>query len=1182
MMREAVVLMNGQIIYLDAITNDSVYNPLTTEVVFDFSTGRVKEFTKNNKTYMAFYSVDNDEFLYYIESNHFWKSATFSKKEHDYSTSIASVFSDYVFRVINEDNFSTDVAGFGIIDVDPGTKVIMCKETLGFLENQNQEFEGKFYFHKESFTYPNRPLKSNENIGVGISGLPNYMVYTEVSIPIVNSDIEDYLNSFSSKQYKRIINDQVDYYFEDSHRLIITEITFLFNKIFKNSRFLTFINNPENLDVKKVFQKHFEIINHTGIQPYFHDIYTEPFMNLFRIRLVEFYTWISSTNINNQDDIDVYVRVISLFSEKELMELDYLTKVDILHRLLKGNLWVSGRWNPFYSGNKLTEEETIVKLIRSFYREDNGNIVYSEINSLFDLLNRQYRYSTNKNYSLFQALYEKIQDTILFEDNGKGARGQLVNALYILWTHSKFNPNHQIPSIADNALTFFTYSSGNAQWEFYETGNNNPSIDETKSPAIIPYKSDKKLLWYFDNFKFAFVNNKIYAYQETGKSWGMYLKDILANISNPVLGVYKQLQGKYALYGTYNYFQPISVAEYAKNETIINLPVNPKKYNPNNPCDPNAINNSFPIFYLQYIDDLGDYSDVKNTISTTIDIVLTFTGAGNLTKLRYLQKLSLLRKANFSYAALSSIEKEAIRVAFIRFAVSSAELLTGMASIVHNVVTGGCENQFPCSGVPPAQSSDAYKRYEACQKLQIWLFALELLSMSGDLLAERYFKKINHDIHGIDFNDPAFHDPNHPMPHIDELTLALGDSPLDHVVDDFVDFLASLDQQVVDRINSLNLTEKEKIAFMYDFPIDEAADVHALFKTNPQFIDNWKKLNTLEIPDKTQLDVLKNTVLTETYERFYKIPEIKTILNDLSFTKRKAFLTNFENLETFYFLKFGSQSKLVKYWFRFFDDINLKHDFEILSKTKQIEFIESFGTVNNYWFNRFKKQSYLFDRFNTASTNSILLSKNNPKLWIRINRYYVRPNSLGEKLTSNFIQSKYGNHALSMVDSVEEHAESLYLLHSRSFRDENFQLVSRMLDRETGEMSEIFTNFSKTHFNSAENSYEAYRNSLHPNIREIVMELENTEKSLFNVNSSTTLDFAGYYIGAHAEIRALDDLVKKRFGGTAIDETIFNEWLESSVLGYNRNITVKKESSKVIMHTCVDCFYITDLVNFIK
>lgn len=149
------------------------------------------------------------------------------------------------------------------------------------------------------------------------------------------------------------------------------------------------------------------------------------------------------------------------------------------------------------------------------------------------------------------------------------------------------------------------------------------------------------------------------------------------------------------------------------------------------------------------------------------------------------------------------------------------------------------------------------------------------------------------------------------------------------------------------------------------------------------------------------------------------------------------------------------------------------------------------------------------------------------------------------------------------------------------FKPHDAIVRERGVDKETGKMSDFFTNFPKKQFKT-ESQYISYRESLHPNIREIVVELENTPKSLYNIDNIANLNKTGHYIGAHAEIRALNDLVEKRFGNQLVGEDVFNDWIEKAVLGYNRNVVVKPENNKVIMPTCADCFYITDLVTFIK
>lgn len=73
--------------------------------------------------------------------------------------------------------------------------------------------------------------------------------------------------------------------------------------------------------------------------------------------------------------------------------------------------------------------------------------------------------------------------------------------------------------------------------------------------------------------------------------------------------------------------------------------------------------------------------------------------------------------------------------------------------------------------------------------------------------------------------------------------------------------------------------------------------------------------------------------------------------------------------------------------------------------------------------------------------------------------------------------------------------------------------------------------------------------------------------------------------GAHAEIRALDDLAKQRFPNYLTNpptDELFDSWLKNDVLGYNRNIRFGLDQEEVIMHTCADCFHILDLVTFIR
>ena len=345
-----------------------------------------------------------------------------------------------------------------------------------------------------------------------------------------------------------------------------------------------------------------------------------------------------------------------------------------------------------------------------------------------------------------------------------------------------------------------------------------------------------------------------------------------------------------------------------------------------------------------------------------------------------------------------------------------------------------------------------------------------------------------------------------------------------------------------------------------------------------EFLDNYKRLFDRTIKEKSGVDIITNTNRVNAITRHYDVPELRAILEPLDSKIRWIFLDEIGN-DVNLFNRLENNTDLINDWQKYYLDGNTRASFLKGNTSKQLDFLEDFQQINNYWYNRIRRDPKLFDRYYNASSNSKFLAKQNPKLWIKINRYYPSPTGLGEKLTSSYLKANYGSYAEVLVNKVETEAQELLKL-SRKQRDLNHELVSGIIDKETGLMSKLFTNFSKKQF-KVESQYIAYRDTLHPNIKNLIIELENV-KSLYNVENLLNLDRAGHYIGAHAEVRALDDLIKKRFGNGLIDETIFNEWLENSILGYNRNVVVKPNDTKVIMPRCCDCFYITDLLTFIQ
>ncbi|PBI84721.1 hypothetical protein BSF41_40490 [Flavobacterium sp. ACN2] len=585
---------------------------------------------------------------------------------------------------------------------------------------------------------------------------------------------------------------------------------------------------------------------------------------------------------------------------------------------------------------------------------------------------------------------------------------------------------------------------------------------------------------------------------------------------------------------------------------------------------------TIPAFLFHFIteyDELADFdAGVALAVNLTVDALLIyFTGGSSiLSDLQYLKHTTKIGRA------LAGGIKPTEAIEIWKGFKGAADIFTLTAGSLTHI------NQYLIT----TENDEAKRKIlEGCQKIFISLTFLGVgLSLTAQAHAVREAEKVLDLIkalppgvaHGL---TPEMFNLLTTLKGNKDVTLTLFGNKLNSLD------LGDATNYILLKYNSV-FTDAQRLKFMTDFQHTDDVVFWRLLNDgknasgirNGSYIDNWISLSERGLQEAKITDYICVQRRTDALIRYVDEPITKPIINTLSYERKLVFIDTFgDDLATF-----QNKPELINHWKRYYDDLTLREDFLILNKNKQIEFLDSFGTINNYWFNRLKKQPYLFDKFNTASNQSKLLAKSNPKLWIRINRYYSLPNGLGEKLSSSYLKNTYKTeYAERLVNAVETKSQQLLNSHpSRTYRDENFQLVSGMIDKNSGKVSELFTNFPKKYFKT-ESQYITYRESLHPNIKAIVEELEHV-KSLYNVDHIINIDKAGHYIGAHAEIRALNDLIEKRFGSSMVEESLFNDWLENSVLGYNRNITVKIDNTKVIMPRCVDCFYITDLLTFIN
>lgn len=772
-MREAVVLENGYIVYLDTITDDSIYNPETTEIVFGVNTGRVKGFTKNGVTYMALHNARTNEFSFYINSLDFWNSAY--PNGNDYLINMNDFSLDErIFRVEGVlgtwDKFNRYGPGVKTGNgVEEGTTVIMVIEEMGIV--------GTINVRKKSFTFPNRNLKDNENFNDGgIDALENYQEYEIINgffaeFQMMDNLLVNYSNEVSLKKFR---NEEGTFYFDNLSSILLDEINFLFYKI------LEFISDFTNYLTQQglyiVFQKHLQIINERDpdnpelneAQTFYHDIYTKRYFNLLRIRLIELKYWVYGVDFNTVDRNDVIIRVIGLFSDVELSFLPYTLKTQFLQDMIEGNWWLSGRWDPFYSGTKLTEEEVVIKIIKSIpSKDENGHLNYNDIDDFINKLFAKPEWiEVTSTETLFELLYRKINDDVLFGDDGTGAQGNFVREVLNIWKESKYNPYRVRTDIIEepediiaNALAHFTYTSVPAY--VMKDVDSSIALDgvelvelvyEDASPMLLTYKAKKSLLWNINDFSFEIVNNNIVAKKSMLIKTELIVTDTAA---------YIDYTWDFKLYGTYNIMQPIALGKIEStdaNDYLVKMPYHTVDGTFLDPSNPNQdfLNNCFPIFYLKYLDDVATISNTKETIGLALDVALTFTGVGNIPKLRHLRHGANIAYKWFKngYSTLSIIEKARIAKLGVQLFstvdtfVASMNILWGLytsgCGIYHNPSTGQIEPvpQEPQQGDPNYDILiEAYNEYLFCKELDSYFFATEMFLLIGNLASLRALKK---------------------------------------------------------------------------------------------------------------------------------------------------------------------------------------------------------------------------------------------------------------------------------------------------------------------------------------------------------------------------------------------------------------------------------------------------------
>jgi len=307
----------------------------------------------------------------------------------------------------------------------------------------------------------------------------------------------------------------------------------------------------------------------------------------------------------------------------------------------------------------------------------------------------------------FIAIANTFFKTNFRANNSKSA---FVQAVYLLWLRSKYNPYNENGTLKQNIFyieslepisnkpvsndkffvednaptvppsTIFKYSYETA-YQFKKETNSVQTTFEypirypDAAPLMMPYESEKKLGIYFDNFSFKFNGNKIEAFHED-------LPKLPSDVIDTYVNAYTE-----ALFGTYHIYQPVTLI----NSNVETKAPIPMMYGTQTEVGNGnlTINSLIPIFVLKMIDDIGDQNDAETVVGYLVDGILTFSGIGNLTKLRHLRWAAL----GASEEAVGLLTKQGLRVVL-----GGVEFTSGALGFFANFVECNANDEF-CKNV---------------------------------------------------------------------------------------------------------------------------------------------------------------------------------------------------------------------------------------------------------------------------------------------------------------------------------------------------------------------------------------------------------------------------------------------------------------------------------------------------
>ncbi|WP_347220136.1 hypothetical protein [Chryseobacterium sp.] len=505
-------------------------------------------------------------------------------------------------------------------------------------------------------------------------------------------------------------------------------------------------------------------------------------------------TWLPK-EVKEQSDLRLEL-LTSIIPDGAINFFSFDTKIKILKTFAE---------NPIYE----SREDTVIKIIRSIQVVDAFKFLNTLQNEVYII--------DNKSVTLFERLYQKINDQILFF--GKNNRREFINRLYGLWYVSSFNPYNLFDLSLGNDNTLVTKNYYN---DFYKN-----------KPVILNYNSKKFFGFFVDNMDFKFNNKIIEVYEE--KQVGQ-----IVIVGGEVVPDKKKIK-----VGDYSFYTAISIKEFHEGDVAVKLPAVSLVNTGSN------TGHIIPIFYLKYLDDFGDKEDIWTAIGLTVDIALTFTGIGNLSKLRHLRHFSKLGRIALG-EALPAAER-ILALEALSGTASFVELTASVASTIIKYYSNECKlyiddvktniNDNNPNGQLPSNTA-----YKWCKNLDQFLFWIQLASSGADFIADLMVRKTAQKMldEGIPNDFLSLTDPESGIKAYD-VVLRFADN-LPQMKNTFFSKIRSIignNSKLENDIQNL-LSPTEQYMFILDFGKAESAVLSKLNGgTGVSFVREWKEISVL-------------------------------------------------------------------------------------------------------------------------------------------------------------------------------------------------------------------------------------------------------------------------------------------------------------------------------------------------